>query len=144
MLVLSFGARFCIGINYVKFNTDSYLYNNLFHLVSTQCILTSIFFIILGLLFCECEKGQILLITRAYPNLGNYLLDLSLRKIKVTPRVASVTLSLYIFSVSVTPATCIITSPYYIKRYSLESWTSLSLRLFQLHVMEPFPTCSAH
>ena len=66
-------------------------------------------FIMLGLLLCECDMDQfLLLIIWAYPNFCNDLLDLSLKKIKVTSKVTSVTLLLYIFSISFTPATCIL------------------------------------
>ena len=76
---------------------------------SSQTILTFLSIIILWLLLWECKTEQILLLTiRFYPNIGNNLLCLSLNKINVISRVASVTLLLYIFSISVTAATCIL------------------------------------
>ena len=61
------------------------------------------------MLLCECKTELFLiLIIRFYPNIGNNILYLSLNKINVTSRVASVALLLYIFSISVTPATCIL------------------------------------
>ena len=61
------------------------------------------------MLLRECKTELfLLLIIRFYPNIGNDILYLSLNKINVTSRVASVTLLLYIFSISVTPATCIL------------------------------------
>ena len=119
ILMFSFGNFFLLWflllhlsaqVNYVIFNTNLNLYNkNKTVLVSSQTILTFLSTIILGLLLWECKTEQILLLTiRFYLNIGNNLLYLSLNKINVISRVASVTLLLYIFSISVTAATCIL------------------------------------
>ena len=155
----------CTHVNYVNFDTDLYLYSKKrTFLLSTQCFLTSFSLIIVGFLFCECAKEQmLLLVIWAYPNFDNDLLEISLKKLKFhlglfcgshtcylhfRPSCIS---NLVLFVCKTCSSLVTYYSHCYIKRYSLESWASLSKQFFQFHVMElkllskgQFPACSAH
>ena len=102
-------------MSYVAFNTDLNLYSKKKSLVSTQCISTYFYLLVLGLILLrECGKEQILLfIIRMNPNFGNVndvidlslkLIDLPLKFSKLISRAFSGTLPLYIFGVSITTA----------------------------------------
>ena len=91
ILFLTFGVIYLLWlfllyltthVTYVNFNTNLNLYNKKTTcIVSIKSISTHLSFIALGLLSCECEKEQlILLIIWFYPNCCKNLLNLLLKK----------------------------------------------------------------
>ena len=107
---VNFNTNLTTHVTYVNFNTNLNLYNKKTTcIVSIKSISTHPSFIALGLLSCECEKEQlILLIIWFYLNCCKNLLNLLLIKIKSTRMVSSVVFLLYNFSLSVTPTACIL------------------------------------